>query len=749
MPHNDYRRDLMGHAVVSPSGRFEAGSWASFTLTYTAGKFGIDDRGCIMIAFRPHSDQTPIQLDDPAAPGFTTVETTTGIPLTVSYETFRNIRPWKKILLIRCQRYLAPGEKIIVHYGDTRQGSPGLRLQTFCEETFEFHILADPFSTFDFIPLLDEAQATIAIVPGPPAAWKAVLPTLRRPGEPFRFSLKAEDRWGNPSDRIDAAVHLESSIPVSGLPETVTFRPGQFTTVIENLTADISGEVRITVRDDSGALLTQSNPLIIADGAYSHYWSDMHGQSEETVGTNSACDYFKFGRDKAFLDICAHQANDLQTSDALWAEVNKLTAVFNEDGRYLTLPGYEWSGNTRLGGDHNVWYRNEGRPIYRSSRALVADRTAPETDCHDARELFERLRHEDAIVTAHVGGRYADVKYAHDASVEPSVEIHSAWGTFEWVVQDAFDAGYRIGIVASSDGHKGRPGASYPGDGLFGSYGGLTCHLLPALNRDEFFEGFRRRHHYATTGARLFLDVAAEFGTPATLFHRNPALDDVQSEQVSRAIMGDIVQVTDDTVTMTVSAAGSAPLERIDLMDGFEIIETVRFHDGGGPLTRIRLLCQGGEYRGRSRNVTWHGEASVDGSRIERITAVNFWNPNQQPELISDNTVRWNCVTTGGFSGFDLWLGGNAGTGTLHVRTNQIDFDLPLSEITVNDNLFDCGGLGKAIRIFRLPSQLVHFDADISRSVAVKPEGDSRLMVRLTQEDGHQAWSSPIYVFKK
>jgi hypothetical protein len=45
-------------------------------------------------------------------------------------------------------------------------------------------------------------------------------------------------------------------------------------------------------------------------------------------------------------------------------------------------------------------------------------------------DLIEKLQSEDAIVVAHVGGRYADIKYAHDAKLEPSVEVHSSWGTF-------------------------------------------------------------------------------------------------------------------------------------------------------------------------------------------------------------------------------------------------------------------------------------------------------------------------------
>ena len=55
------------------------------------------------------------------------------------------------------------------------------------------------------------------------------------------------------------------------------------------------------------------------------------------------------------------------------------------------------------------------------------------------------------------------------AFVEHSMELHSAWGTFEWLIEDCFRLGYRVGVVCNSDGHKGRPGSSYPGASTFGA----------------------------------------------------------------------------------------------------------------------------------------------------------------------------------------------------------------------------------------------------------------------------------------
>ncbi len=66
-------KELLGSAVLDRTGDFEAGSYQSFTLTYTAGRFGIDDSGSIRIVFRFATDQTNPQFDDPTAPGFTEV----------------------------------------------------------------------------------------------------------------------------------------------------------------------------------------------------------------------------------------------------------------------------------------------------------------------------------------------------------------------------------------------------------------------------------------------------------------------------------------------------------------------------------------------------------------------------------------------------------------------------------------------------------------------------------------------------
>ena len=76
----------MGSATIEPSGAFEAGSYQSFVLTYTAGRFGIDDTGGIKVGFRFASDMSKLQFDDPTGEGFTTIEASNGATLDVKQE---------------------------------------------------------------------------------------------------------------------------------------------------------------------------------------------------------------------------------------------------------------------------------------------------------------------------------------------------------------------------------------------------------------------------------------------------------------------------------------------------------------------------------------------------------------------------------------------------------------------------------------------------------------------------------------
>ena len=747
MPHSTYLPEKMGSAVVEPSGSFEAGSYQEFTLTYTAGYFGIDDTGSLKIVHRFASDMGRPQFDAPGAANFVTVEATNGAVLHVEYDMKRNIRPWDKTLYIKVVRgFLREGDQIIVRFGDRRQGSPGMRIQTFCEDSFEFRVLVDAIATYNYVEL--PGQPEISIVPGPPVLYKAILPTLREIGAPFRLCLKGEDRWGNPSNLCEQHLGLRANREVDGLTASVQFEKGQFGQVIENLTVEAEGDLIIELLDADARPLAESNPCRFVETApLLPYWGDLHGQSEETIGTNSARDYYDFARDKAFLDICVHQGNDFQITNEFWQWLNELSAEFTEDDRFIVFPGWEWSGNTGLGGDRNVLHMHEGRQIHRSSHALVDDLSDVDSDATSAAELFTALQDEDCTVFAHIGGRYADIKIAHDQRLEKGVEVHSAWGTFEWLIHDAFEQGYRVGILSNSDGHKGRPGASHPGSTKFGAYGGLTCVLAPAFTRAGIMQGLRQRHHYGTTGNRVILDTRVEFSDAAELFSDDPRLGDVSSQSVRSAMMGDILRSAAESVIFNIDVHGSAPIERIDIRNGLDTLEVYRPYDEADLGRRIRVIWEGSEYRGRGRETIWDGHAELTDNAFEALTPINRFNIDRRFEQTAPGRIEWSALTTGGFGGFEALLQ-DSSSGTLSIDTDLIKQEIDISAIGRDEMIFENGGIERRIRIFRLPDDNPHRSLRIEKKIDLVDDRDNALYVRVTFEDGHYAWSSPIYLFR-
>ena len=744
MPYHDYERDLMGSAKITPKGSFEVGSMQSFQLVYKAGKFGIDDQGGLMIGLRPHFDGSKMQQDDPKAEGYITVESSKKIPIEFKIETRRSIRPLQKNIYIICKKFLKENDKIFIRFGDKRFGSPGIRLQTFCENKFDFKILVDPFATQDFIPLPDSGHPEIAIVSTSGESWKLVVPSLRRPNENFKILIKCEDKWGNPSNKIKMDLILESNNEVKGLPKKVTFKKGFFAKTIRDIHVFEEGVYKVILKDNNNKVLTVSNPIVIKVSEYAHFWSDMHGQSRETIGTNTAEEYFDFGKNRSFIDICGHQGNDFQITDDFWKELNQITKKYNKDGEFLAIPGYEWSGNTSVGGDHNVWYKKEGKPIFRSSRALLYNESKKGNDAHTSKDLINKLKDEDALVVAHVGGRYADISYAHDSNLEPSVEIHSAWGTFDWILRDAFKLNYKVGIVAASDGHKGRPGASFPGDSHFGSYGGLTCHLLKKLDRNNLFKEFRARHHYATTGARIFMDVKGTFSDKTFL------IKPLTKEKVSieTCLMGDDLLTVADELNLNIDVKGTTPLEKIELYDGLKLYETIRPYDVNALTSRIRITCAGQNYRGRGRLVNWDCKAIFLTGKIKKFKCFNFWNPNRQPNKVNENTLEWKTVTTGGSSGIDFWITKDALDGELIIKNNFEDIKINLREINYKPKIYKFGGMDIRMSIQSLPEKLDKTVISKKFNIKLKKANDYRFYLKAVQEDGHQAWSSPIYIKK-
>lgn len=734
----------LGSVRLEPSAPVRVRSLQTLQLVYTVGRFGLDDTGGLKVVQRFTNDGGHWQTDDPAAMNYVTAFASNGVGLDIEIERSGHQRPWDRSMCITvCKGYMKQGDTITIVLGDRSQGGPGLRMPTFCESAHEFRVLVDACATRQFLPLLQ--RPALEVLPEAPRTWRVLLPGSRRPGAVFSLGLRADDLWGNPSDMVEGTYRLTASGPLEGLPETVTFHRGRRALRIDGLTAAAPGVIRVTLLDDAGNVLVRSNPLVVDERELEGFWGDLHGQSGETVGINTIREYFEFGRDLALLDVMSHQANDFQVKNDFWNQINAVTAEFDAPGKFVAFPGYEWSGNTPTGGDHNVFFRHEGRPMVRSSHAMLVDRSDLIRDANTTGELFEALKHEDCVLYAHVGGRPANIAQADGGALRTAVEVHSDWGTFEWIMADSFKLGYRHGLVCNSDGHKGRPGASHPGASSFGALGGLTCFFARELSRDGIFEAMRRRHHYGTTGGRLHLDVTAAFASPARLYESDPRLGEARSAPAETAMMGDIVAVREDRFEVSVSAVTQSPLLSIDILRGTEVLKTVRPYGEAALGPRYRVCFHGAEYRGRGRQTNWKGHARLDRARIERFETVNAWNHDRLLRQSAADLVEYDMLTTGNFVGFDIWL--DEAAGEIEIVTGHVSGRVDLASVGIDPVVLEAGGLDRKVTLQRLPETLSETALEASAEIVLNEDGDTPVWARVATEDGHLAWSSPIYAF--
>lgn len=738
--HTAYMADQVGTVALSPQGAFECGSYQTFRLVFTAGRFGVDDTGGLRVVFRFPSDMGTPQFTDPGKPNHVSAEASNGAVLRLTWDPRLNMRPWGKTITVTVVKgCMAPNETISITFG----GTPGFRMQTFREDRFEFRVLADVFSTGNFALLPD--QPFIELIPGPPETFRAMLPTLRRANETFTLALRADDRWGNPSHLVAGEFRLVPSAPIAGLPESFTWTPGAKAMRFAGLSA-APGDLSVALLSAGGEHLVTSNPLrLVERAALLPYWADLHGQSAETIGTNSVEAYAAYARDLACVDVICHQGNDFQITQEFWRHLNQVAAEFDRPGEFVFFPGYEWSGNTMLGGDRNVIYLEQDQTLHRSCHALVDDMSDAATDAFDAHELHAKLAGRKCLLLPHVGGRYANLHYAHDRNLERSVEVHSDWGTFDWLLHDAFAVGARVGIAANSDGHKGRHGASHPGAGMFGSYGGLTCYLAERLDRAAIFEAMRARRQYATTGCRVHLDAHATFDAPCELFLDDPAIQGATpTGRADRAGMGEILRGPARTARFQAELLAASPIERVAVFNRLEQVALLRPFAAKDLGQRIRVVWEGSEYRGRGRETTWHGSARLTGNAFTLVAPINRWNLDRRFDHDAAS-VAWESITTGGFAGFEAVLE-NPTNGRLAVETPHGKLDLDVAAIGMDDTVLEAGGLGRRLRVFRLPDVNPHTRMHIDLPVALTAAHDNALYLRAVLEDGNVVWSSPIYL---
>lgn len=694
------------------------GSFINCQLTYTVGFTGIDDSGSLKVLFRIVSDCGEPQVTSPKGENYLSITSSNAaLKIKVSSQStglYGKVfeRPWSRGFALHLANVsLKQGDKLYISLAKWR-------VQSFCEKQFIIKVLVDPFATGRYVEVPN--SPAFAIIPGKPHYLEVMAPAKVKVEQPFKIGVVVKDRWGNPCVAEKGSVKIKPSKDFNSIPKQLKLHQGRG--VMQTaLNREGTTHLQVSYRNLTGC----SNPIISCKNPfYLHFFADLHGQSEETVGTGSVDDYFRFARDYSSLNVVSHQGNDFQITNSFWKKLNQVTKKMNKDGEFIAFPGYEWSGNTPHGGDRNVVYLHENEPLYRSSHALLHDFRDLKTDAPTASHLFQKLSLPKAIVFAHVGGRCANLAI-HSEKLEKAVEIHSVWGTFEWFFFEALKRGYKIGVVAGSDGHTGKPGGEYPTLSHFYNHGGLTCILAPHLTRQAIFQALRQRHFFATTGARIFLEVNCN-----------------QAGGRKPAMMGDEIKVQ-NVPTFSVVCHGTAPFDRVEVYNQTSVIYQHLPKVKELNSKTVKIVWSGAKGRMRKKDFNWQGKLELIGNEMEKeIERINFHDPAHL-ERVNSRTIAWQGLTTGNVQGIILKIE-DRHRGEMKMEVNEKRYSIPLSSISQRPTSYPFAGLEAKLEIYEIPHRAPR-DVEFSYSCHRLKKGLNPVFVKIIQRDGHMAWSSPIY----
>ena len=614
--------------------RLETGSWSEIVLDYEVGASGLADGGWFKATFKFYSDWALFQTSDPTAANFISAEYQAGklVPgqspgtvqsLSVRFDQKGHERPFQKAIIVDVvDGYLNAGDHIIIRLGDRRGGGPGTRVQTFVEDRFRFRCYVDPLGTSRFVAV--PGDVVIDMTAGAPARMLLAGPRFARPGErlPFRFSL--QDRWGNACQAAGGSILLRAYAGTGlvyekthQLPKPKVHEAGWASLGVDDLPTQ-AGQLRLVAELLNNRDVKPATALLNIDQRYPavrSYYADLHVHAGDTVGTNSPAYNAAYARDIGGIDILGYTANDFQITDSAWQLGVDTVEEFNEPGRFVCYPVQEWCGSSTAGGDHNVVFLGDDAPDFpynqrgEHNRTFIWNEDMKGTGVQLGRwpveELWAAYVHdpENHLIMPHVGGRRYIPDW-HHPELERLVEIASSWGHFGWLYQDVIKRGYKIGVAASGDEHRGRPGGGPPGAQVFGVHGGLTGVIAEALDRKSIGIALRQRHTWATTGEHS-----------AVL---------VRSGRDGEYLQGDEFE-QHGTARIEYEFLGQAGWEEITAYDHAGPIWQRNLHEELGYSERlIRLRWGGARIPDRYRWASWKGRITVLNGTINRFQSHGF-----------------------------------------------------------------------------------------------------------------------------
>lgn len=605
---------------------------------------------------------------------------------------------------------------------------------------------------------------------------KAISPRLVKSGTPFAIHVHSEDIWGNVTRdvpdlnwklKIEKQGNNDSNPPVV-VHKAAATADGWTNNIFSDVIIDKEGDylINVELRSATDTIASQQTHLTVLSNLSipKILFGDLHVHSDDTVGTGSSVYNFSYGREIAGLDVLGYTANDFQITEERWESTLKLIQSFNQPGQFVIFPGTEWCGNSAAGGDHNVVFLADPAthpPEFpfdshgNVARSFEWSEDGPKDLVPGAwplDEVYATYAHtaDSHLLIPHVGGRRCNLAW-HHPQLERLVEIGSAWGQFEWLLQDAVRRGWKLGVCANSDEHRGRCGGGVPGSAVFGTRGGLTGILSSKLERADIARALRARHTFATTGQRLVGLISTKNGT---------------------AIQGDeIDHSANEPLKFDYHFLGDRGFCSIEAFDASgKIWERRLWSETEKTPTILRVTWGGARLYDRYREAIWTGTIETQ-SAITRVEPFGGLEDNPEDQVVQRDaqSIAFHSHTSGDVDGVHVYFDpastlpsqisikgtiggyvkvGDALTGNPHKPQPSFQLDASWDEVVSSGgkSIEISGGCELFIRMEAIPEVSLSRRAQGSVSFTTE-RGEERAIYFVGQEwSGEKVVTSPVFV---
>jgi hypothetical protein len=415
------------------------------------------------------------------------------------------------------------GEEVVIFLGSLDKAST-LRAQLHLQRRRPFHLYVDTKGTGDYkepeIFSMDVKGNVLERI-------RVISPSMVGKNERFDIVVRFEDTFGNLTSNAPEGTLIDFSY--DQLRENLNWKlfvPETGFLNLPNLYFNEAGVYRIKLVNLNKKQTFYSSPIkcIESDNNQTIYWGLFHGESERFDATAQIESCLRHFRDDLSFHFYASSSfeSEEETSQEVWKNVSLQISEFNEEDRFITYLGSQWFNDEESEGLRQLIFTKDNKPLLRKKEAKSTS----------LKKIYKSHTPKDLIgIPSFTMGKGLHYNFEEiNPEYEPVVEIYNAWGSSECTkeqgnlkpitangkqgieeteqgsIRKALNMGHRLGFVAGGLDDRGVFANLYNSDQVQYTPG-LTAVVCSSQTRDSLIQAVKDRSCYATTGARIILNM--------------------------------------------------------------------------------------------------------------------------------------------------------------------------------------------------------------------------------------------------